>query len=102
MHGGEEVVQFMHRIWDTFAKDPLFANPHQELTLDQKRHLNFARLKRLHEYNFLTDDELVACPMKALALQNALLSYDGSLLPAYSLNAEVIEIYFGFFILTSA
>ena len=76
-------------VWDTLGRDPLFAPPTGDLTMAQKRELTFERTKRLYEYDFLPEDVFLSCPMKAHALQVALLSLDSSLLPSYTLSADV-------------
>ena len=89
---GEEVVAYKRQIWDTIAKDPLFAEPvtTSELGLSEKRALNWRRVKRLHEYDFLTDDDFLRCPAKSLALRvSSIMTFDASLSIAYSLNKEV-------------
>ena len=86
---GEELVQYKYQVWETLGNDPLFATPSAELTFDQKRELTFQRAKRLYEYDFLSEDVFLTYPMKICALQMALQSLDGSLLPTYTLNTEV-------------
>ena len=86
---GEELVEFRERIWATMAQDPLFAPPQEDLSLDQKRQLTFARMKRLYEYEFLPEDEIMASPMKPINLTMSLWAFDGSLLPQFSLNRRV-------------
>ncbi len=79
----------MPPVWDTLGKDPLFAPTVSDLTVAEKKKLTFERVKRLHEYDFLPDEDFLSCPMKAHAFQVALLSMDSSLLPAYTLNTNV-------------
>ncbi len=85
----EEIVKFKKEIWDTLAKDPLFAEPNKELALHEKRELSFKRLKRLVEYEFLTDEEILTCPLKTPALTTALLPFDTSTVISWQLNNEV-------------
>ena len=84
-----EVVEFKKRIWNTLASDPLFTDPDEELSLEQRRELTFRRLKRVLEYEFLTDEELMECPMKSLGLMSALLPYDSGLCLSWQLSNEV-------------
>ena len=85
----EEVVEFKNQVWDTIAKDPLFSEPDGELSLVQKRELAFRRLKRLVEYEFVTDEVLMECPRKAPAFLSALLSFDTGMLVSWQLSVEV-------------
>lgn len=85
----EEVVSFKQSVWDTLSKDPLFSEPDKELTLNEKRELAFRRLKRLIEYEFLTDEDLLMCPMKFPAFIAALLPYDTALPITWQLSSEV-------------
>ena len=85
----DEVVVFKNQVWDTLAKDPLFSDPDNELTLDEKRELNFRRLKRLVEYDFLNYDEMMACPLKMPALVSCLLPFDTGLIISRQLSLEV-------------
>ena len=82
---GEEVVEFRDQIWDTFAKDPLFASPTEEPSTDEEHHLSFQRLRRLVEYAF-TDRE---SPTKQLGFLHAVYAYSLSLPMLYGLNRAV-------------
>ena len=89
--GGQEVRGFKESLWETFRKDPLFArSPGQDLTVEEQRKVTFERLKRLMEYDFLTDEQMMACPNKARALNDALTCYCPSLLLVTSLHKQVI------------
>ena len=85
----EEIVQFRKQVWDTLAKDPLFSDPNKELTLHEKRELSFMRLKRLIEYEFLTDEDILACPIKPSAFLAAILPLDTSAIISWQLSNEV-------------
>lgn len=87
----EEIVEFKNQIWQTLAKDPLFSEPDGEVTLKEKRELCIKRMKRLVEYQFVTDEMLVGCPMKASALLSALLSFDISPVISLQLSNEVLS-----------
>ena len=88
-----EVVEFKHHIWATLLKDPLFGDPDQGLSLEEKRELTFRRMTKLFQYDFLNDEVTMECPGKFLAFSEAIQSFDGSLLPVYSLHMEVCYIH---------
>lgn len=85
----EEVVEFKNQVWDTLIKDPLFSDPNEELSLVQKRELALKRLRRLVEYEFVTDEDLVQCPLKSPAFSDALLPFDTGMLVSWNLSTEV-------------
>ena len=87
-----EVVEFKHHIWEALHNDPLFGDPDQGLSLEEKRELTFRRMTKLLQYNFLGDEVIMECPGKFLAFSEALQAFDGSLLPVYSLHMEVCVI----------
>ena len=87
----EEVVSFKESVWETLSKDPLFSEPDRELTLNEKRELTFKRMKRLVEYEFLTDEDLLMCPMKLPAFVGALLPFDTALPISWQLSTEVCD-----------
>lgn len=77
---GEDVLRFKHQVWSSFEQDPLFAQtPNQELSRDEQRKFAFLRLKRLFEYNFLTEEDMVANPSLIPAYIQCLAQYDLSL-----------------------
>ena len=82
-------MEYKYRIWDTLERDPLFVQPSEELTLEQQRELAFKRAKRVQEYRFLTEDDFMDCPLKALVYELALITFDTSMTAILSLNAEV-------------
>ena len=85
----EEVVEFERCVSALFRSDPLFSTPLGALSMDEKRRLVVARMKRLFEYNILPDDEAFSCPLKIAILHRLLMAVDGSLLPAFSLTNSV-------------
>ena len=85
----EEVVEFKKQVWGTLAKDPLFSDPSKDLSLHEKRELSLRRLKRIVEYQFLTDDEIVACPIKTAALTDVFLAFDTSAIISWQLSTQV-------------
>ncbi len=85
----EEVVEFKEQIWNTLANDPLFSDPDEELCLNQKRELCLKRMKRLVEYEFLNDETLILCPLKAPGFYSALLTLDPGMFISWQLSTEV-------------
>jgi len=88
----EEIVEYTEEIWSTLARDPLFAIPKKDLTLDEERELSFKRSKRLVEYEFLTDEMTFDNPRKKLAFVSALLILDVGAIISLQLSAEVSEL----------
>ncbi len=87
----EEVVEYTEGIWRTLSKDPLFAIPKKDLTLDEERELSFKRSKRLMEYSFLTDEMTFENPRKKNAYVSALLILDLGAIISLQLSAEVSD-----------
>lgn len=90
LEGGEDISRFKLNIWNTLEKDPLFdrVNDHN-LSFDERRKLTMKRCTRLAEYNFLTDDELMANPLLAQAFNDSIGAYDWSLSSKYLLNRQM-------------
>jgi acyl-CoA oxidase len=88
---GEDSVRFKESVWRTLSKDPLFSTPTTELSVDQRRELTFKRLKRLVEYDFITEDELLVNPGRATALTGALMIFDPSLLVSHRLHFQLFQ-----------
>lgn len=88
--GGRELRGFKESVWETLRKDPLFSRSlQQDLTLEEQRKINFKRCKRLWEYAFVTDEELMTCPNKTRAFNDAIMSYSQSLLVVTNLHKQV-------------
>ena len=88
--GGQELRGLKERVWETLRKDPLFSrSPQLDLTLEEQRKINFKRVKRLQEYAFVTKEELMACPNKARAFNDAIMCYSPSLFAVTSLHKQV-------------
>lgn len=73
----------------TLEKDPLFSRGFSTPSLEEQRKLSFQRVRRIHEYDFLPDDELFRGPVKHQVLTNCLGSYDWTIAAKISLNSEV-------------
>lgn len=90
---GEEVIRFKNRIFRTLENDPIFAiRPDQELTRAEQREVVFRRLKRLMEYNLLSDEEFMSNPLLTQTLYNALGQYDWSLSAKKFLAYEFVTV----------
>ncbi|ELK06544.1 Peroxisomal acyl-coenzyme A oxidase 3 [Pteropus alecto] len=77
---GEDVLRLKKTIFSALENDPLFAPPREgNLPMEKYRELNFLRLKRVLEHDFLRVAELLESPLKALALISCLGMYDWSL-----------------------
>ena len=89
--GGQELRGLKERVWETLRKDPLFSRspPQLDLTLEEQRTINFKRVKRLEEYAFVTKEELMACPNKARAFNDAIMCYSPSLFAVTTLHKQV-------------
>lgn len=74
------MVRFKANVWNTLQVDPLFQRPPWvELNRQQERHLTLLRLKKLFEYNFLTEEDMVSNPSLVPAFIECLAQYDLSL-----------------------
>lgn len=77
---GEEVIRFKKNVWDTLSKDKLFQRPPWvELNRQEERHITLLRLKKLLEYNFLTEEDMIAAPALIPAFIECLAQFDLSL-----------------------
>ncbi|KAF1380358.1 hypothetical protein PFLUV_G00162830 [Perca fluviatilis] len=85
------------QVFKALENDPLFARrPGEDVPLEKMRELTFFRLKQLIRYNFLTKEEVMANPWKAVTLNGCLMMYDCALVGKYILNKQT----FGCFGLT--
>lgn len=90
MEGGEDVVRFKHNIWKTLEKDPLFDRANDsKLSLSELRKITMKRCTRIAEYDFLTDDEVMANPFLVQAFTDTVGSYDWSVSAKYLLNRSM-------------
>ena len=72
-------------------KDKLFVKIGKILSLDEERELAYKRAKRLIEYDFLPDLELMTNPLAAVAYQDAVCSYDPAILQINALSMSVSD-----------
>ncbi|XP_067945679.1 peroxisomal acyl-coenzyme A oxidase 3-like [Watersipora subatra] len=86
---GYDTLEFQHRVWAAIEKDPLFARNYGYESIEEKREKTFLRFQRLHEYDFLTEDEIMANPMGYNDFITALGMYDWALLAKYQLNYQM-------------
>uniref|UniRef100_A0AAX7SE61 Acyl-coenzyme A oxidase n=1 Tax=Astatotilapia calliptera TaxID=8154 RepID=A0AAX7SE61_ASTCA len=79
---GEDVYLFKvtQHVFRTLENDPLFARqPGEDVPIEKKRELTFLRMKQLLRYNFVTKEEAMANPWKAMYLDDCLGMYDWAL-----------------------
>lgn len=68
-----------NRIFSALESDPFFArHPGEELSREKYQELTFLRCKRLFEYDFLTQQEIMENPLKILNLVICIGMYDWS------------------------
>ncbi|KAJ7387267.1 acyl-Coenzyme A oxidase [Desmophyllum pertusum] len=90
LDGGEDVVRFKNNVWKTMEKDPLFNRANEgKLTMDERRQLTMKRCRRIAEYNFLSDNEVMGRPLLFQVFSDILGSFDWSMSAKYSLNASM-------------
>ena len=82
-------LQFQNKVWSTMEKDPLFSRGFGTPSLEEQRKLSFQRVRRIHEYDFLPDEELFRNPVKHQVLTNCLGSYDWTIAAKIMLSSEV-------------
>ncbi len=76
-------------IWNTLRKDPLFIIPIEDPSINKQKEIAHRRVKRLNEYAFLTDKELMENPLKRLMFDEALVMIDNDSNVKYSLHCQV-------------
>ena len=92
--GGEDVVRFKHNVWKTMEKDSLFNRANDnKLSFDERRRLTMKRCKRVLEYNFLTDNEVMAKPLLVQVFNDLLGTLDWSISTKYLLNRSVSTVH---------
>ena len=88
--GGKELRELKENIWETLRRDPLFSKSSQEdLTFEEQRRMTVKRFRRLQEYDFVTNEEIMSCPAKQRAFHDAINCYCTSLLLVHSLHKQV-------------
>ncbi|XP_041350325.1 peroxisomal acyl-coenzyme A oxidase 3-like [Gigantopelta aegis] len=86
---GEDILHFKQKIWTTLHEDPLFARDFETPPLNIVRELAFKRSKAIHDYNFLSDEELFGNPLKHLIHSECIYMVDPSVATKIQLNNEM-------------
>ncbi|XP_075004748.1 peroxisomal acyl-coenzyme A oxidase 3 isoform X4 [Calonectris borealis] len=87
---GEDIIQLKNRIFSALESDPLFAHhPGEDLCREKYQELTFLRCKRLFEYDFLTQQEIIENPLKILNMVICIGMYDWSPCLQYFLHCGV-------------
>lgn len=77
---GEDIYLFKQHVFKTLENDPLFARqPGEDVSIEKKRELTFLRMKQLLRYNFITKEEAMVNPWKAVYFDDCLGMYDWTL-----------------------
>ncbi|XP_041909800.1 peroxisomal acyl-coenzyme A oxidase 3 isoform X1 [Corvus kubaryi] len=76
---GEDIIQLKNRIFSALENDPLFAHhPGEDLCREKYQELTFLRCKRLFEYEFLTQQEIIENPLRSFIMILCIGMYDWS------------------------
>uniref|UniRef100_A0A663DK26 Acyl-coenzyme A oxidase n=1 Tax=Aquila chrysaetos chrysaetos TaxID=223781 RepID=A0A663DK26_AQUCH len=87
---GEDIIQLKNRIFSALESDPLFARcPGEDLCREKYQELTFLRCKRLFEYDFLTQQEIIENPLKIFNMVICIGMYDWSPCLQYFLHCGV-------------
>ncbi|KAF2976547.1 hypothetical protein EK904_014367 [Melospiza melodia maxima] len=85
---GEDVIQLKNRIFSALENDPLFAHhPGEDLCRERYQELTFLRCKKLFEYEFLTQQEAMADPLRLFHMVIFIGMYDWSLCLKFFLHS---------------
>ncbi|XP_064007695.1 peroxisomal acyl-coenzyme A oxidase 3 isoform X3 [Pogoniulus pusillus] len=83
-------ISFSLRVFSSLESDPLFAHHHgEDLCREKYQELTFLRLKRLFEYDFVTQQEAMENPLKLLTMVVCVGMYDWSVCLQYCLHCGV-------------
>ncbi|NWS52673.1 ACOX3 oxidase, partial [Chunga burmeisteri] len=89
---GEDIIQLKNKIFSALESDPLFAHhPGEDLCREKYQELTFLRCKRLFEYDFLTQQEIIENPLKILNMIICVGMYDWSPCLQYFLHCACID-----------
>uniref|UniRef100_A0A663LLJ2 Acyl-coenzyme A oxidase n=1 Tax=Athene cunicularia TaxID=194338 RepID=A0A663LLJ2_ATHCN len=87
---GKDIIQLKNRIFSALESDPLFVHhPGEELSREKYQELTFLRCKRLFEYDFLTQQEIIENPLKIFHMVLCIGMYDWSPCIQYLLHCAV-------------
>ncbi|XP_029640510.1 peroxisomal acyl-coenzyme A oxidase 3 [Octopus sinensis] len=87
---GKSVIKFKNTVFETLEQDPLFDRSQEvDKSLEELRELSFLRVRRLFEYNFLSDELLFKNPLFAWIMIGCILMYDTALSHKYQLNVNM-------------
>lgn len=76
----EKIIRFKHHIWSLMNNDPLFhQKPWEEIDRSEFRKLTFLRLKKIFEYNMLSEENYIHDPYLVPAMIQCLIQFDTSL-----------------------
>lgn len=78
------------RVFEVLENDPFFSQqPGEDLSLEQTREAAFLRYKQLLKHNFLTEEETMANPLRAMAVSECLNMYDSATGAKFFLSQRV-------------
>lgn len=86
-----ELIRFRNHIWNTLKSDPLFINTIDDPPIKDLKALSYKRTKRLNEYAFLTEKELMENPLKLLMFDEATILIDNDSNVKYSLHSHMFK-----------
>ncbi|XP_075564939.1 peroxisomal acyl-coenzyme A oxidase 3 isoform X4 [Pelecanus crispus] len=87
---GKDTIQLKNRIFSALESDPVFArHPGEDLCREKYQELTFLRCKRLFEYDFLTQQEIIENPLKILNMLICIGMYDWSPCLQYFLHCGI-------------
>ncbi|XP_030306494.1 peroxisomal acyl-coenzyme A oxidase 3 isoform X1 [Calypte anna] len=76
---GKDIIHLKNRIFSALESDPLFAHqPGEDLCHEKYQELTFLRCKRLFEYEFLTQQEIMENPLRIFNMVICVGMYDWS------------------------
>ncbi|KFQ67161.1 Peroxisomal acyl-coenzyme A oxidase 3, partial [Phaethon lepturus] len=88
---GEDIIQLKNRIFSALESDPVFAHhPGEDLCHEKYQELTFLRCRRLFEYDFLTQQEIIENPLKIFNMVICIGMYDWSPCLQYFLHCGTI------------
>ncbi|XP_065197158.1 peroxisomal acyl-coenzyme A oxidase 3-like [Sycon ciliatum] len=86
---GEDIADYCEVIWDVFRRDPIFQEPSHSLSREELQELTLRRTKRLLEYDFINEQDIMSNPMKANAINIVISQFDFALMAKFILNFQM-------------